>query len=264
VTRFVVVKLGGHALDGADDLAVALDRLAHDLQGLLASDVSPILVHGAGPQISSMLERLGVPVSFVDGLRVTNEETMGVVAMTLSHVNLQLVAGLQQRGVPAVGVAGPDAGTVGAAPKGTLWGLAGDVTHVDPRWLRHTVEAGYVPVVNPVALGHDGSLLNCNADAVAGALAAGLRADALILLSDVDQLRRDPDDASSVMEHATSVEVASMISSGAIRDGMRPKMDAALAAVRAGASRVVLANGTRPGALQDALSGTGRSTVITA
>ena len=261
---FVVIKLGGHALDGAHDLVIALDRLADDVLGLRTAGVSPVLVHGAGPQISSMLERLGVPVSFVDGFRVTDEATMEVVAMTLSHVNLQLVAGLQQRGVPAAGIAGPDAGTVYAAPKGSAWGLAGDVTRVDTGLLCHIVEAGYVPVVNPVAIGNDGSLLNCNADAVAGALAAGLRADALILLSDVDQLRRDPDDPLSVVSDVSSLEVLSMITSGAIRDGMRPKMDAALTAVRAGATRVVLANGTRPGALQDALSGVGRSTVITA
>ena len=260
----VVVKLGGHALDGATDLEHTLDMLASDLASLANSGTHVVLVHGAGPQISELLTTLGIPVSFVDGLRVTDAATMNVVAMSLGLVNQQLVLGLQRRQVRAVGLSGVDAGMVTATSKGERWQRAGDVTHVDTSYLSHVLAQGFLPVVSPVSASVSGELMNCNADAVAGALAAAVRADALVLLSDVDRLRRDPDDPNSAVASATVEDVEALMASGAIRDGMTPKMHAALTAVTAGARRVVLANGTRAGALANALSDARTGTEITA
>ncbi len=258
----VVVKLGGHALDRLDASAPRLVELAQDV--LAVCDEGVLVVHGGGPQIAELSERLDVTSHFVDGLRVTDAEAMRVVAWALSEVNLAVTSALAHAGLPAVGIAGVSGAAVTGAPAGPTWGRTAQGVDVDPALLVALMHASWVPVVSPIALASDGGMINANADTVAGAIAGAVGARTLFLLSDVAQLRADPDDASSALAQVTGEDVAQMLASGAIRDGMRPKARAALDALRAGAQRVVVGDGTRPHAVRELLAGQAPSTEVVA
>jgi acetylglutamate kinase len=190
--------------------------------------------------------------------------TMEYVAMALAQVNAHLVAALGQSGLRCVGLSGVDGATLRAQAVGAPWGRIATSPKVDPDTVLALWGHDVTPVMSPVALDDDGGLLNCNADAAAGALAGALDAEVLVLLSDVDQLRRDPDDPASALARIDANEVRALMASGAAREGMRPKMTAALDALDAGARRVLLANGTRPHALRDALAGSIPTTEVLA
>jgi len=247
----LVVKMGGHALDDLSTSSVALRALAEDVVALRSEGAQVVVVHGGGPQIADLLARVGLPSQFHEGLRVTSSETMQYVAMALARVNISLVATLSHHGLACVGLMGVDGGLIRGRSLGAPWDRAGTVSRVDCDIVQTQWNGGFVPVVGSVALDERGELINCNADVVAGAIAGALGATSLVLLSDIDQLRSDPDDAASVLSHVSASRVHEMIASGAARDGMRPKMTAALDALSAGAQRVLLANGTRPHALRD-------------
>jgi acetylglutamate kinase len=259
-----VIKMGGHALDAASSFAAALDALAQDIVELHDDGCDVIVVHGAGPQINAVLQAQGIVPTFSDGIRVTDTATMDVVAMVLALVNLRIVGALNSRGVLASGLSGLDQSMIRASALDDRYGLVARAIDVSPGPLEALLAAGAVPVISPVSLFDDGVLVNANADFVAGAVASAMSASALLLLSDVDQLRVDPDDESSAVSLVTSRQVHELLASGAVRDGMRPKMLAALAAMNGGAKRVVLANGTRPGASINALHGRGLFTEVTA
>jgi acetylglutamate kinase len=256
-----VVKLGGHALDSLAPTSPVLVALASDV-AQLRSDA--VVVHGGGPQIASLLESVGQSSRFHEGLRVTDQSTMEFVAMALAQVNAHLVAALGQSGLRCVGLSGVDGATLRATAVGEPWGRIATSPKVDPDVVFALWARNFTPVLSPVAVDDDGGLLNCNADAAGGALAGALDAEVLVLLSDVDQLRADPDDASSALARVTADDVRAMLESGAAREGMRPKMTAALDALDAGARRVLLANGTRPHALRDALAGAIATTEVLA
>ncbi len=258
----IVVKVGGHALHRVDASSPVLLDLADDIKSL-RSTTSTVVVHGGGPQIASLLDQVGLVSEFVDGLRVTSTETMQYVAMALGLVNQQMTAALGHAGLAAVGLSGIDGSLNRATPLGGRLGQVAGTVRIDDRLLRTLIADGWTPVVGPVAGDDSGGLVNCNADTVAGALARAIDAEVLVLLSDVDQLRSDPDDPATALGTVTGDQVRSMMSEGSIRDGMIPKMQAALDALDAGATRVVLANGTRPHALLEVLSGTGSSTEVT-
>ncbi len=260
----VVVKLGGHALDDIGPTSALLAALAQDLGALAARGDEVLLVHGGGPQIADLLARVGLESVFHEGLRVTSGETMDYVAMALASVNLAVVRALTRAGLACVGLDGADGSLITGRSLGAPWDRAATVAAVDPRVVEHLWRGAWVPVVSPVGVDEEGQLLNCNADVAAGALAGALGAETLVLLSDVDQLREDPDDESSTLTHVRASRVREMIDSGAARDGMRPKMGAALDALGAGARRVVLANGTRTHALRDVLDGRVPTTEVVA
>lgn len=258
----LVVKLGGHALERLDVDAPVLTDLASDVATLAQRGIRVVLVHGGGPQISELLGALSIESSFVDGLRVTDERTMGAVAMALAHVNVQIVATLNARALRAVGLSGVDATLLRARALGAAWGRAAVEPIIDAALVNDLVSLGYTPVVSSVGVDADGRLVNCNADTLAGALAAALGTE-LVLLSDVDQVRQDPDDASSVLSSVSKREVVELLERGAAREGMRPKLTAALDALNGGAPRVRLANGRREHALAQLLSGALASTEVT-
>lgn len=257
----IVVKVGGHALDRLDAASPVLEGLAADVRSI-RDTTSVVIVHGGGPQIASLLERVGLVSQFLDGLRVTDSETMEYVAMALGLVNQRVTAALVRAGLDAVGLSGVDGALVKATARGGRLGRVARDIRVDAQLATDLLERGWTPVVGPVASDAAGELLNCNADTVAGTIAAALNADALVLLSDVDQLRGDRDDPASALTSVSGADVRSMMVEGSIRDGMIPKMQAALDAVDAGAARVVLANGTRPHALLGVLNGTIPSTEV--
>ena len=245
----LVVKLGGHALDDLGVESAVLADLAADLSDL----ERVVLVHGGGPQIADVLSRVGLPSRFHDGLRITDEATMQIVSMALADVNTQIVSHLVGRGCRAVGLQGVSGGVLQAPVIESALGRVAPSVRVDAHLVESLLDGGWVPVLSPVTRGDDGGLLNCNADAAAGALAGALGAPSLILLSDIDQVRANPDDPTSALSSITRADLLDLIDSGAARDGMRPKLGAALEALDAGARRVVLANGTRPHALRGVL-----------
>lgn len=260
----LVVKMGGHALDDLGATSPVLTALAEDLAALVGEGIEVVVVHGGGPQIAALLARVGLPSEFHEGLRITSPETMAYVAMALASVNSALVSALTHAGLDCVGLSGVDGAMIRGQSLGSPWERAGTVVTVSTRILEAQWQSRYVPVVSPIIADENAELLNCNADRVAGALAGALGADTLVLLSDIDQLRSDPDDVASVLPHVSAARVRDMISSGAARDGMRPKMTAALDALSAGARRVVLANGLRLHAVRDVVHGAIPTTEVVA
>lgn len=259
--KTLVVKLGGHALDDLSPRSPVLADLAVDVAELATRGERVIVVHGGGPQIAERLTRRGVPSSFVDGLRVTSDEVMEIVTEALLDVNTQLVASLNDCGLSAVGLSGFDGGLCCATPAGPPWGRVAVHPIVDARVVRVLVSEGFTPVVSSVVADGSGGALNCNADALAGALAAVFSSE-LILLSDIDQVRRNSDDADSALTTVSRRMAEELLSSGAAHDGMRPKLTAALDALDGGAPRVRLANGRRRHALRDVLNGAVASTEV--
>jgi acetylglutamate kinase len=255
VSRYVV-KLGGHALDSLGPNSALLATLADDVRTLRARGVDVVIVHGGGPQITELLDATGRVSEFHDGLRVTDEVTMEYVAMALSRVNIHLVAALLHAGLTCVGLSGVDNGLLRAEAAGPPWGRIGAAPKVDAELIINAWRDSLTPIVSPIALDHAAELVNCNADVAAGALAGALDAELLVLLSDVDQLRADPTDEASALDIVSGDDVRRLVDSGAAREGMRPKMLAALDALDGGARRVLLANGTREHALRDALDRT--------
>jgi len=258
-----VVKIGGHALDSLSPRSDVLSALASDVEALRAESTNVLIVHGGGPQIAALLEAVRSESRFYEGLRVTDEETMEYVAMALSQVNLHVVAALNQAGLASAGLSGVDGSVLRAAALGAPWFRASTSPKVDVTLIEALWKSGVTPVMSPVAIDESGELVNCNADAAAGALAGALGAEALVLLSDIDQLRSDPLDAGTSLASVRASDVQRLIDQGAARDGMRPKMMAALDALEHGAQRVIMANGTKLHALRDALNGTASTTEVT-
>jgi acetylglutamate kinase len=248
-----VVKMGGHALDSLSPDAPVLVDLAFDIAELRNVGHHVVVVHGGGPQIVELLSTVGVESRFAEGLRITDEVTMRYVAMALSEVNIRIVASLAASGLAPVGLSGADASVLRAEALGAPWFRAGKNPVVHSDVLKVLLESGFTPVMSSVAVDSEGELLNCNADTAAGAVAGALGAS-LLLLSDIDQLRSDPDDPQSALSSVSASTVHELIASGAARDGMRPKMTAALDALAGGATRIIMANGTRPHALREAIA----------
>lgn len=243
-----VVKVGGNAFDHADLSADAWTQFVHDVAATLNDGHEVIIVHGAGPRINQVADAFGVESAFVDGLRVTPPDMMAVVARAVGHVTADITSSLNAHPVMcALGLTG--ASVVTASALGEPWGQVADELTVDGSALRALLDAGFTPVVSCVVSDGQGSILNANADHVAGAIASILRADELIQMTDVAQLRRDPDDPSTAVSSVTVSQVDDMIARGTIRDGMIPKMQAASLAVQHGARCVVMASGVEAGAL---------------
>ena len=243
-----VVKVGGNALDHADRSQDAWVQFVGDVASILADGDDVVIVHGAGPRINQVAAAFGVTGTFVDGLRVTTADMMDVVARAVGHVTADVTSALNaDKSISALGLTG--ASVVTGECVGAPWGqVAADLT-VDGSALRALLEAGFTPVVSCVVSDGTGGLLNANADHVAGAIAATLRADVLIQMTDVAQLRANPDDPDSAISTVSIAAVDDMIARGDIREGMIPKMQAAAVAVRNGAQCVVMASGVEAGAL---------------
>jgi len=240
VGKTLVIKYGGAAMkDAALRASFAVDV------GLLKQiGLRPVIVHGGGPQIGALLERLGRKSIFVDGLRVTDDETMEVVEMVLGGtVNREIVELIQRGGGQALGLTGADGGLIRVRRRlkdGHDIGRVGEVVAVDPAVIEAVTEKGFIPVVAPIGVGDDGLTYNVNADEVAGAIAQALRAEKLILLTDVEGVL----DADGKLIRQLSREQAhEQIASGAIRGGMIPKVECCLAAVQGGVARAHVVDG---------------------
>ncbi len=244
--KTVVVKYGGNALAGATD-ADAAGTFAQDIALLHAVGIRPVVVHGGGPQISAMMERLGKKAEFRNGLRVTDAETIEIASMVLlGTVNPQLVSAINVHGAQAVGVSGQDAGLLKVVQRDPDLGYVGDIVSVDTTVLRSAIADGSVPVVATIGADAAGQAYNVNADTAASAIALALSAEKLVYLTDIDGLRLDKDDAASLLRRATAGEIREMMKSGAIDGGMIPKMESCLEALDGGVNRTHLLDGRIP------------------
>ena len=243
--RIVVVKYGGNAMVD-EDLKQAF---AHDMVFLRMVGLKPVVVHGGGPQISAMLDRLGLPGEFRGGLRVTTPETMDIVRMVLvGQVGRELVGLINQHGPYAVGISGEDAQLFTAERRGAVVdgetvdiGLVGDVVEVNPDAVLDIVRAGRIPVVSTVAPDADGVVHNVNADTAAGALAIALKAEKLVVLTDVEGLYANWPDRGSLINRLTATELEELLPT--LTAGMVPKMEACLRAVQGGVPRAHIIDG---------------------
>ena len=239
----VVVKLGGHAM-GSDE---AMEEFARDVVLLRHVGVNPVVVHGGGPMINAMLKKLDIQSEFVNGKRVTDAATMEVVEMVLSGtVNKRIVQAINAQGGRAVGLSGKDASLVTCDPADPALGLVGDPTQVDPTILRTLFAADTIPVIAPLGAGRLGETYNINGDTMAGAIAAALNADRLLLLTDIDGVR---DASGAVVTELTADQIREMTRDGTIAGGMIPKTETALAALDGGVRAVVILDGRAPNAV---------------
>jgi acetylglutamate kinase len=248
--QIVVVKYGGNAMVSEE----LQDAFAADMAYLRWVGVKPVVVHGGGPQITSMLDRLEIPSEFKGGYRVTSTEAISVVRMVLTgQINPQLVSKINAHGPVATGLSGEDAGLFGGRRRGVLidgvehdLGRVGDVVAVDPQPVLDQLAAGRIPVVSGIApdLDHPGNSLNVNADAAAAALAIALGAAKLVILTDVAGLYADWPDRTSLVSHLTATELRALMPR--LESGMIPKMQACLDAVDAGVETAAIIDGRVP------------------
>lgn len=241
--RTVVIKYGGNALAGTSDHD-ALSVFATDVVLLRLVGVRPVVVHGGGPQISSLMERLGKTTEFRDGLRVTDAETVEIARMVLTgQVNPEIVAAMNVAGGRAVGVSGGDGGLISARPRDPELGFVGDVAAVDPTVVQRLIDDEFIPVVATIGVDDHGQSYNINADTVAAEIAVALGAEKLVYLTDIEGLRRDVDDPSSLIRAATPSELDELIANGSIAGGMIPKVASCTDAVRRGVGAAHILDG---------------------
>ena len=230
--KIVVVKYGGNALAGSSDVDAA-STFARDIALMHAVGIKPVVVHGGGPQISALMERLGKKPEFRNGLRVTDQETIEIASMVLlGTVNPQLVSAINVHGARAVGVSGQDAGLLQVTQRDPGLGFVGDIHHVDPTVLLSAINDNAVPVVATIGCDASGQAYNVNADTAAAAIAVALGAEKLIYLTDIEGLRAVKDDPSSLVRKATASQISAMLKTGSIDGGMIPKMESCVSALQ--------------------------------
>ena len=238
----VVIKLGGHAMSSQD----AMDSFARDIVLMQQVKVNPVIVHGGGPMINEMLERLGIESTFVNGKRVTDEATVEVVEMVLSgRVNKWIVQAINDQGGRAVGLSGKDSNLIVCDPANPELGFVGDPNEVNPEVLQSLFDANIIPVIAPLGTGRNGETYNINGDTVAGAIAAALKADRLLLLTDVAGVK---DGDGEVVTELSAEQVRQLTADGVIAGGMIPKTETCLDAVEGGVRAAVILDGRAPNA----------------
>ena len=238
----VVIKFGGHAM-GSDE---AMETFARDIVLMQQVGVNPVIVHGGGPMINKMLERLNIKSEFVDGKRVTDSATMEVVEMVLSGlVNKRIVQAINAQGGRAVGLSGKDANLITCDPADPKLGLVGIPRDIDPTLLNKLFEADMIPVIAPLGAGDNGETFNINGDTVAGSIAANLKADRLLLLTDVSGVKNTKGE---VLTELTPEKIRELTVAGVISGGMIPKTETALMAIEGGVRAVVILDGRAPNA----------------
>ena len=239
----VVIKLGGHAM-GSDE---AMEGFARDVVLMRQVGVNPVVVHGGGPSINAMLGTLGIQTTFVDGKRVTDEATVEVVEMVLSGtVNKRIVQAINRQGGRAVGLSGKDADLMVCDPADARLGYVGRPAEMNTEVLRTLFAGGIIPVIAPLGAGRGTETFNVNGDTAAGAIAGALKADRLLLLTDVDGVK---DADGHVVTELSPARIREMIADGSIAGGMIPKTETMLAALAEGVRATVIIDGRVPNAV---------------
>ena len=258
--EIVVVKYGGNAM--IDE--TLKQQVMEDIALLWLIGVKVVLVHGGGPEISDMMKKLGKKPEFVDGLRVTDKETVDIVQMVLAgKVNKSLVTLLQMKGGHAVGLSGMDGGIIEARIKDERLGYVGEITKIRTRPITDLLEKNYIPVVSTVASDHQGNVYNINGDTAAAYIAGALGAARLIMMTDVAGILRDKDDPASLITGITVSEARKLYEEGVISGGMIPKVDCCIEAINAGVKTVTIMDGRIPHAiLMELLTDEGAGTMV--
>lgn len=243
--KTIVVKYGGNAM--TDDGITK--TILQDITLLKYIGVNPIVVHGGGPEINKLLGKLEIPSSFHNGLRITDAATMEVVQMVLTgKINKDIVSRLNAMGGKAVGLCGKDANLIKVRKRpvkdGVDLGFVGDVVQINTKFLDMLAQDEYIPVIAPVGADEEGNSYNINADTVAGEIAAAIKAEKLIFLTDIDGIRADKSNPESLISVISVNEIHDMISSGAIEGGMIPKVQGCIKGIESGINRTHILNGT--------------------
>ena len=258
--KVVVIKYGGNAMVNEElKQAVMGDIVLLSLVG-----VKVVLVHGGGPEISDMLKKVGKESEFVDGLRVTDAETMEIVQMILAgKVNKDLVKLIQTKGGNAIGLCGADGAMIKAKALDKKYGFVGEITDVDPDPIIGVLDYDYIPVVSTAGIDEEGNTYNINADTAAAAIAAKLRAECLITLTDIEGIMRDKDDPTTLIKTIKVNEAPKLFKDGVISGGMIPKIKGCIKAIESGVRKVFVIDGRIPHSiLIETLTNEGLGTMI--
>ena len=258
--KTVVIKYGGNAMINEE----LKQQVMEDIALLWLIGVKVVLVHGGGPEISETMKRLGKEAKFVDGLRVTDKETVDIVQMVLAgKINKTLVNLIQMKGGHAVGLSGIDGGILEAKVKDHRLGFVGEVTKVRPQPIRDLLEKNYIPVVSTIASDRQGNTYNINGDTAAAQLAGALGAERLIMMTDIAGILRDKDDPSTLIPRITVSEAKKLYDEGVISGGMIPKVDCCIEALEHGVNNVVIMDGRIPHSiLMELLTDEGAGTMV--
>ena len=259
--KIVVVKYGGNAMVNEQ----LKQQVMEDITLLWLIGVKVVLVHGGGPEISETMEKLGKKAVFVDGLRVTDKETVDIVQMVLAgKVNKNLVNLIQTKGGHAVGISGIDGGIIEAVTKNEALGYVGQITKIRTQPIEDLLEKNYIPVVSTVASDRMGNVYNINGDTAAAYIAGALGAERLIMMTDIAGILKDKDDPTTLIPHVTVTEAKGLYESGIVSGGMIPKVDCCIEALEHGVKNVVIMDGRIPHSiLMELLTDEGAGTMVT-
>ncbi len=259
--KIVLIKYGGNAMQ-TESLKM---QVMEDIALLWLIGVKVVLVHGGGPEISQTMKALGKEAVFVDGLRVTDEETMDIVQMVLAgKVNKSLVNLIQTKGGHAVGVSGVDGGIIEAQVKDPRLGLVGKITKIRTQPIEDLLEKNYIPVISTIASDRQGNTYNINGDTAAAHIAGALGAERMFLMTDIAGILRDKDDPDTLIPHVTTTEAKTLQEEGVISGGMIPKVECCIAALEHGVKNVVIMDGRTPHSiLMELLTDEGAGTMVT-
>ena len=259
--KIVVIKYGGNAMQ-TEQLK---QQVMEDIALLWLIGVKVVLVHGGGPEISQTMKKLGKEAVFIDGLRVTDEETVDIVQMVLAgKVNKTLVNLIQTKGGHAVGVSGVDGGIIEAKQKNPKLGFVGEITKIRTQPITDLLEKGYIPVISTIASDRQGNTYNINGDTAAAYIAGALGAERLIMMTDIAGILRDKDDPDTLIPHVTTTEAKALQEEGVISGGMIPKVECCIEALEHGVKNVVIMDGRTPHSiLMELLTDEGAGTMVT-
>jgi acetylglutamate kinase len=249
--KVVVVKYGGNVMSaGEGDGVDELDLFAQDIVLMRSVGMRPVVVHGGGPQIGELMRRLGKEPEFHEGLRVTDAETLDIARMVLvGKVNREIVTAINVHAPLAVGLSGEDAMLLTASARNANLGFVGDVDEVDAGILERLLNEDLIPVIATIGSDAEGQAYNINADTAAGAIAEALGAEKLVYLTNIEGLRRDVNDPSSLISTTSADELEGLLQSGALTEGMIPKIESCVHAVRHGVGHAHILDGRIPHAL---------------
>ena len=244
--KIIVVKYGGNAMINEE----LKEAVMGDLVLLSIIGIKVVLVHGGGPEITDMLAKIGKKSEFVNGLRVTDKETVDIVQMVLAgKVNKNLVNLIENKGCKAVGLSGIDGHMIEAKQLDPVLGYVGEITNVDVTPIFDVLEKGYIPIVSTVACDKEGNTYNINADTAAAKIAGALGAESLISMTDIAGILRDKDDPSTLIPKITVAETPGLIENGVISGGMIPKVECCTTAIKEGVRKVFIIDGRIPHAI---------------
>ena len=258
--KIVVIKYGGNAMINEE----LKQQVMEDIALLWLIGVKVVLVHGGGPEISDTMKRLGKESVFVNGLRVTDRETVDIVQMVLAgKVNKTLVNLIQMKGGHAVGLSGIDGGIIEATMKDEKLGYVGEITKIRTKPITDLLEKNYIPIISTVAGDRQGNVYNINGDTAAAHIAGALGAERLIMMTDIAGILMDKDDPSTLIPHITAEEAKGLYASGVICGGMIPKVDCCIEALNHGVNNVVIMDGRIPHSiLMELLTDEGAGTMV--